>query len=98
MSRKLWITCGSIKIGSDSEIPTKQEYGLEGLDENSERTEKVAYGAAHFEIPVHSKFMTKAEPFTSDGGIPDAAGNEGIGKLFDSEVEEASLEWPQNNK
>ncbi|CAN1774104.1 hypothetical protein LINPERHAP1_LOCUS12792 [Linum perenne] len=54
------------EMGSETEIPTDQEDGLEGLGENSERNEKVADGADCFEIPVHSNFMTRAEPFTSD--------------------------------
>ncbi|CAN1291053.1 hypothetical protein LINPERPRIM_LOCUS20975, partial [Linum perenne] len=86
------------EMGSETEIPTDQEDGLEGLGENSERNEKVADGADCFEIPVHSNFMTRAEPFTSDCASLDAIRNEGNGKLFDSEVEEARLEWPQINK
>ncbi|CAN1124870.1 hypothetical protein LINPERHAP1_LOCUS19118 [Linum perenne] len=83
------------KIGSNSEIPTDQEFGLADLDENTERVKIVPDIIATLERPEHTNFMSREEPFTSG---PDAARNEDNGKLLDTEVEEASLEWPQTNK
>ncbi|CAN1135351.1 hypothetical protein LINPERPRIM_LOCUS15602 [Linum perenne] len=83
------------KIGSSSKVTNGQEVGLANMDENTEGIEVVPDSFASLENPEHTNFRTREEPFTSDF---DAARKEDNGKILDPEVEEASLEWPQNKK